>query len=85
MQITRRRRILRIRFNESSRATQRTVEKDSALDVSYVRTGIDHHIVVDQSFVKVAWSNGTFECHVTGSITEEEAREIIDSIYEERD
>lgn len=76
---------MRIRFNESSRATQRTVEKDSALDVSYVRTGIDHHIVVDQSFAKVAWSNGTFECHMTGNITEEEAREIIDSIYEERD
>lgn len=76
---------LSIRFNESSRATQRTVEKDSFPDTSHIRRGIDHHIVVDQSLVKVTWNNGVFECHMSGSITNEEAREIIDSIYEERD
>lgn len=76
---------LSIRFNESSRATQRTVEKNSSPDVSHICRGIDHHIVVDQSLVKVIWSNGIFECRISGSITVDEAREIIDSIYKECD
>jgi len=76
---------LSIRFNESSRATQRTVEKDSSPDSSYIRGGINHHIMMDQSLVKITWSNGTFECHMSGSITEKEAQEILDSIYKERD
>lgn len=76
---------LSIRFNESSRATQRTVEKDSSPDVSHICRGIDHHIVVDQSLLKVTWNNGVFECHMSGGITVKEAREIIDSIYKECD
>ena len=74
-----------IRLNESSRATQRTVEKDSSPDVSHIRRGIDHHIIVDQSLLKVTWNNGVFECHMSGGITVKEAREIIDSIYKGRD
>lgn len=76
---------LSIRFNESSRATQRTVEKDSAPDTSYFRNEINHHIVIDQSLAKITWSNGVFECRISGNITAEEARKIIDSIYEECD
>lgn len=76
---------LSIRFNESSRATQRTVEKDSSPDTSHIRRNITHYIVADKSLLKVTWNNGVFECHMSGSITDEEAREIIDSIYEERD
>lgn len=76
---------LTIRFNESARAAQRTVEKDSTPDSSYIRGGVTHHIVADGDFVKITWSNGTFECRITGSIIEEEAREIVDSIYKERD
>lgn len=76
---------LSIRFNESSRSTQRMVEKDSSPDISHICRGIDHHIVVDQSLVKVSWSNGVFECHMSGTMTEKEAREIIDSIYKGRD
>lgn len=77
--------ILKIRFNESSRATQRIVEKDSVTDTTYFRNNINHYIVVDQSLAKITWNSGVFECHMSGSITEEEARKIIDSIYEERD
>lgn len=76
---------LGIRFNESSRATQRIIEKDSAPDSSYFRDNINHHIVVDRSLVKVTWNNGVFECRISGSITEKEARKLIDSIYEECD
>lgn len=76
---------LGIRFNESSRATQRIVEKDSAPDSSYFRNNVNHHIVVDRSLVKVTWNNGVFECRISGSISTEEARKIIDSIYEECD
>lgn len=74
-----------IRFTESSRATQQIVEKDSAPDSSYFRNNVNHHIVVDQSLAKITWSNGVFECRISGSITAEEARKIIDSIYEECD
>lgn len=74
--------ILKIRFNESARATQRTVEKDSVADSSYFRNNTNHYIVVDQSLAKVTWNNGVFECRISGNITMEEARGIIDSIYE---
>lgn len=77
--------LLSVRFNESSRANQQIVEKDATPDSSYFRNEINHHIVIDQSFAKIIWYNGVFECRISGSITEEEARKIVDSIYEECD
>ena len=76
---------LTMRFIESSRATQQIVEKDSSPDSSYFCNEINHHIIIDQSLAKIIWCNGIFECRISGSITEEEVRKIIDSIYEERD
>ena len=74
---------LSIRFNQSTRADQRTVEKDSENGMTYNRGGILHYIIGDQSTVKIIWNNGVFECRISGAITEEEAIEIIDSIYKE--
>lgn len=74
---------LSIRFNESDRAEQRTVEKDSNAMTSYIVSGITHYIAMDQSIVKVVWSNGVFECHISGNLSEQEAKQIIDSIYED--
>ena len=76
---------LTMRFIEASRATQQIVEKDSSPDSSYFCNEINHHIIIDQSLAKIIWCNGIFECRISGSITEEEVRKIIDSIYEERD
>lgn len=76
---------LSIRFKESSRANQQIVEKDATSNFSYFRDEINHHIVIDQSFTKIIWYNSIFECRISGSITEEEARKIIDSIYKECD
>lgn len=74
---------LSIRFNQSARADQRTVEKDSEICKTHNCGGILHYIIGDQSAVKIIWNNGEFECCISGAITEEEAIESIDSIYKE--
>ena len=44
---------------------------------------IRHHILADQTETKISWINGDFECRASGDISEQEAKEIINSIYKE--
>lgn len=72
---------LKFQYRETSRADQQLIEKDEAMEHSYLAGNIRHYIIVDKAETKIVWANGVFECRISGDITEQEAKEIIKSIY----
>lgn len=74
---------LNLRFSESARANQQIIEKDGTMEQIVVVKNIRHHILADQTETKISWINGDFECKASGDISEQEAKEIINSIYKE--
>ena len=59
------------------------IEKDGTMEQIVVVKNIRHHILADQTETKISWINGDFECRASGDISEQEAKEIINSIYKE--
>lgn len=57
-------------------------EKDDTAIEVYTVNGIDHYIMSNLEFETVAWRNGNAECWFGGRITVDEAKRMIDSIYE---
>lgn len=49
---------------------------------SYNRNGIEHHIMMNEGKVCVAWTNMSYECIISGDITVDDVRRMINSIYE---
>ena len=56
------------------------VEKNDDLLKIYTSDGVDYYIFSNTNTLQIAWSIGEFECQITGNITVEEAKEMIDSI-----
>lgn len=54
-------------------------QSDSFLEI-YTQAGIDYYIFKDNDQLRAAWVNGSFECYITGPVSVEEMKEIIDSI-----
>ena len=48
---------------------------------SYVAGGIEHRIVERSGRCSAAWVNGRYECSISGGISAEEMRKMIDSVY----
>ena len=59
------------------------IEKDAASVGLYEKNGIAHYLITDMGCEKAIWQNGELECWVTGMVSRQEMREIIDSIYGE--
>lgn len=74
---------MKFQYRETSRADQQLIEKDSAMEHSYLAGNTRHYIIADKTETKILWANGDFECRASGNISEQEAREIIKSIYVE--
>lgn len=72
---------LKFQYRETSRADQQLIEKDGIMEHSYLAGHLLHYIVADKTETKILWANGNFECRASGDISEQEAREIIKSIY----
>lgn len=71
-----------LQFRESARKDQKLIETDDDIYQCYLSCGIEHYLVSDNGYTKILWANGRFECRANGDITEQEAKQIIDSIYE---
>ena len=56
-------------------------EKNSPDAITYPSNGIDHFIMENMDQITIVWTIGTYECSIRGSISVEEAQNIIDSIY----
>jgi hypothetical protein len=57
-------------------------EKDEQEVIAYAAGGVEHYILFDHEYTGIVWKNAKIECSVSGKFTQEEAKKIIDSIYE---
>lgn len=57
------------------------IEKDDNPPTLYESGGVQHYLLTDHEWRTAAWMQGDIECVIGGSVTEEEMKRIIDSIY----
>lgn len=58
-------------------------EMDNVDSTAYIVNGIKHCIVPNVGYKTISWQNNNFECYIVGDFSIEEAKKIVDSIYEE--
>ena len=56
------------------------VEKSDDLIEIYTVSGIDYYIFKNYSQIRVAWITGSFECYISGELTIDEVKLMVDSI-----
>lgn len=74
---------IQIRYKEAEPKNFNTVERENIKVDSYFKGGIEHRLTSDLEKQKAVWQNGDFECRITGDISEQEIKSMIDSIYRE--
>lgn len=57
------------------------IEKDENPPITYESGGISHYIVTDHGICSAIWIRNNIECIIGGTVTIEELKQIIDSIY----
>ena len=72
---------LMIRCYQITKENLRTVEKDEENVIRYTYGGSTYYIVEDIDNTKAIWQNGAFECQMTGTVSKEEMKQMIRSIY----
>lgn len=73
--------LLKLRYNQTTGTDFRDFEKDGSVTTLFDCGGISHFLIADKEKEKACWQNGEFECCITGNVTKEELKEIINSIY----
>lgn len=66
-------------FSESS---EHLIQKDFEDVQTYTKGGIIHYLMVDGTLRKATWINGDITCFISGHFSEQEMKQIINSIYE---
>ena len=61
-----------------------TFEKDDDEVTVYSANGIEHYIMTNLDLTNVVWKQEAYECSISGGFSLEEAKKIIDSIYERK-
>lgn len=56
------------------------VEKSDDLIEIYTVSGIDYYIFSNYAQTRVAWITGAYECHISGELTVDEVKLMVDSI-----
>nr|WP_326184795.1 DUF4367 domain-containing protein [uncultured Oscillibacter sp.] len=70
-----------IRYSETANGNFKVLEKEEAYMGIYTSGKICHYLMSDLGWQKVFWQNGELECQMFGSVSEQEIKDIIDSIY----
>ena len=71
---------LSIRYREIHTA-ERTYETDEPPITTWSHYGMKHQLVQDMDRYKVYWRNGMLDCFIEGTVSQEEMKMIVDSIY----
>lgn len=72
---------LHIEYMETIGQSYHTIEKENGDIESYYIGEIGHYLMSDHHCMKALWVNGDFECQLYGTVSEQELKGIIDSIY----
>lgn len=73
-----------IKITLLAKPSTRTYEKDAENVTVYSANGIDHYIMSNLNQTNIVWQTENSECSITGQFTLEEAKMIINSIYERK-
>lgn len=71
---------LQIRLSDHVNTNPVQVEQSDSLLEMYSIDGIDYYIVENNEQIQIVWINGSFECVISGYLSLDEAKEIINSI-----
>lgn len=71
---------LQIRLSDHVNTNPVQVEQSDSLVELYTVDGIDYFIIANNDQMQIVWINGRFECVISGYLSLNEAKEIIDSI-----
>lgn len=74
--------LLSISIKEMYTESTRIFEKNDGPVTIYEAGGRAHYLAPNNARMTAIWINGVCECAVSGNVTEEEMKKIIDSIYE---
>lgn len=74
--------VFQIRYNETNGVDFRSLEIEESDVKTYLAKGIKYYLLSDLGYQKAYWKNGELECRMSGTVSEEEMKEIIDSTYE---
>lgn len=58
------------------------IEQSDSYVETYEVLGIKYYIFADNDCIQAAWINGSYECYISGELTIEELKEMINSIEE---
>lgn len=67
-----------------TQSSTRTYEKDSENVTTYSFNGVDHYIMSNLDYTNVVWKEDKYECQISGKISLDDAKKMIDSIYERK-
>ncbi len=74
--------VIRILDYSDRKITESSFERSEEYDEIYRVNGIDHFLMLNYERAIAAWENGNCLCYITGSISEAQLKNMIDSIYE---
>ena len=72
--------ILRITVQDYSDGFPSYVEQSEGLIEEYEVSGVTYYIFANNNQVRATWLNGSYECDISGYVTIEELKKMIDSI-----
>ena len=76
-------RFFRIQYKEIFEEDTSAFEKEYKDVAAYIKGSIKHYFLVDLDRYKMVWQNGDFECKISGDLSEQEIKDVINSIYGE--
>lgn len=69
-----------IRYKETTTVDFQNLEKETGVEL-YTCNKMGHYLTNDMERWKAYWQNGELECRISGNISEQELKDIIESIY----
>lgn len=69
-------------YESAEAAGREAFEKDDLTVSTYKSGGVTHYLMSNEGQLKAAWANQNMVCSISGDLSEDELKEMIDSIYE---
>lgn len=72
--------LIKIQITDYLKESPNQIEQSDGFEELYQAGGVDYYIFADNTQIKAVWINEHYECYISGPVTIEEMKEIIDSI-----
>lgn len=72
---------LQIRYKEVKNIDFSSLEQENGDVETHLINGIKHFLLSDMDRQKAFWQNGELECRMAGSVSRQEMKDMVDSIY----